>query len=170
VFTYDLEFLYDLRDIGPLKSFVYILGQSEQLGRVRFIHLVDHLHVVLVEFILGQHKPADNLLLVAQDFRVEIVVQIGQQDPQIRFIVHSASVNRILENAVQGLPVHPLILNHLVDDLSPRLQIRIGELVELGPALGDVGPSFLHHRLEQTNQIQQLAPLHRPLLKELRSP
>ena len=170
MFTYDLEFLYDLQDIGPLKSFVYILGESEQLGRVRFIHLINHLHVILVDFSLGQDKPPDDLLLVAQDLRVEIVVQIGQQDPQIRFIIHSASVNGILEYAVQGLPINPLILNHLVDDLSPRLQIRIGKLVEFRPALGNVGPSFLHHRLEQTYQIQQLASLHRPLLKELRSP
>lgn len=92
---------------------------------------------------------------------VKVFVEVGPKNFEVEKVIDSASVYALLEHTIKSLDVVGvgiliLLQNAIQYDLR-HLQIRVRELVVLGPSLGNVCSSLLNYRVEVSQQEHQAA-------------
>jgi hypothetical protein len=89
----------------------------------------------------------------------EDLVHVGAEDAHIELIVNTTTINGILQNTINLLPLGDLsssILGKLTEDLLSGFQITVRELVVFDPALRNVCSSFLQDGMEPGKNKQHL--------------
>jgi hypothetical protein len=86
-------------------------------------------------------------------------MHVGPQYSQIIFIVNSASINCILKDTINFLPLNTSgisVILEVQDDSFSCFEITIREFVVFGPALRDISSSFLNESVEPRKDEEKL--------------
>ena len=87
-------------------------------------------------------------------------LHVSSQNAHVKFIIHSATINSVLENTVNLLPSDLATLSDETSkDLFTSHEVTVGELVVLDPALRDVSSSLLQQGVEPRKDEQKLSLL-----------
>jgi hypothetical protein len=87
-------------------------------------------------------------------------MHVGSQYSQIVFIVNSSSVNGILKDTINLLPLDTSSITVVleIEDYSLScFEITIREFVVFGPALRDISSSFLYESVEPRKDEEKLS-------------
>jgi hypothetical protein len=87
-------------------------------------------------------------------------MHVGPQYSQIVFIVNSASINCILKDTINFLPLNTSgisVILEVQDDSFSCFEITIREFVVFCPALWDIGSSFLYESVEPRKDEEKLS-------------
>jgi len=149
----------DLSTVEPLHTSVDVGWKSKHRWLVRLWQLVDQLEEVSAVVALRGLDHVGQGLLSLECSITEHLLHVGTENSHIVLIVDSTSIDGVLKDTVDLLPLDTSSLCLIKDvdkDALSSLEISIGELIVLDPTLWDVGPSLLNDGVEPGQDEQEL--------------
>ena len=133
--------------------------QTEHCWLIRFGKLADERneasHVLGLRCVGHIRKSC----LAFQSLVLEDLVHVAAEDTHVELVVDAPTIDSVLQDTVDFLPSDRSATTFFQDvgqDQVTSLQITIGELVVLGPALWDELSPLLDHRVEPREHEQKL--------------